>query len=66
MLTVKGVLGSRNDFTPMLDLFLEEGDTNLLDISLNLDGTLFSPIAYASPKALTVALFESMGSPSVQ
>jgi len=55
----KSALGSLNDFTHALDIYLEEGEMNLLDIALRLAKTPCSPIDYESPRARTVAVMQA-------
>ncbi len=58
------VLGSINDFTNALQIYTEDGETNLLDIALRLAETPCSPINYESPRARTVAVMATEGSVS--
>ncbi len=62
MTASKSILGSLNDFVHMFGFHLDDGEANLLNISLKLAETPCSPFAYESPKARTVALFREVGS----
>jgi hypothetical protein len=54
------VLGTLNDFSKMLDFYLDE--RSLLEVSIHLADTPCSPIEWQSPRAATLAQFSKVGS----